>query len=156
MPPHPDRLRMYGATVEHAPLDWSWVDDQLATAATYWLVAGGDRRPHPRPVWGAWMQDRLHLSIGSPALQRLAAPGAPVAVHLDSGVDVVIVEGVVTGECRTEEVLAAYDAKYQWAYDVDELGPLTTIAPSSVLAWRAAGRAGRDGFRQSGRWSFGR
>jgi hypothetical protein len=23
-----------------------------------------------------------------------------------------------------------------------------------VLAWRAAGRAGRDGFQQTGRWDF--
>jgi hypothetical protein len=24
--------------------------------------------PHPRPVWGIWSQQRLHLSIGSPAI----------------------------------------------------------------------------------------
>jgi hypothetical protein len=51
-------------------------------------------------------------------------------------------------------VLRRYDKKYDWRYDVDVYGPLTAIAPVTVLAWRSAGWAGRDGFKASGRWRF--
>jgi hypothetical protein len=50
--------------------------------------------------------------------------------------------------------LAAYDAKYEWQYDVAEYGPFTHVAPTVVMARRAGGRAGRDGFQQVGRWHF--
>jgi hypothetical protein len=152
----PGTLRFYGQASDAEPLDWSWVDAALAAAPTYWVVvpAGGDsRHPHPRPVWGVWLAERLHLSIGSPAIARAATPGVPVSVHLDSGIDVVIVEGAVAGPTEAADVIAAYDRKYDWTYALDEYGPLTTVGPVRVLAWRSGGFAGRDGFLQSGRWA---
>jgi hypothetical protein len=152
-------LRLYTQPSDHGPLEWAWVDDQLRAAATYWVVGaalpGQPRRaPHPRPVWGVWDDLRLALSIGSPAVQRLVGHGAPVTVHLDSGTDVVIVEGVVAGATDDADVIAAYDAKYEWSYDVAVYGPLTTVEPTDILAWRTAGWAGRDSFQQTGRWKF--
>ena len=38
---------MYGAASDASPLEWEWVDGQLRTAGTYWVVTNGDRRPHP-------------------------------------------------------------------------------------------------------------
>ena len=76
-------------------------------------------------------------------------------MHLDSGTDVVIVEGVATTEDATPALLAAYDAKYDWHYDADTYGPFTRIAPEVVKAWRAAGIAGRDSFQETGRWELG-
>ena len=78
-----------------------------------------------------------------------------VTVHLDSGVDVVIVEGQAAGHAEADELYDAYNEKYDWNYSTDEYGPLTTIVPSTVLAWRSAGWAGREGFQQTGRWRFG-
>ena len=52
-------------------------------------------------------------------------------------------------------MIAAYDKKYDWTYDLEQYGPFTTIDPSNVLAWRAAGPAGRDGFAHTGRWTWG-
>jgi hypothetical protein len=150
------RLRFYGAASDATPLAWSWVDQQLVDAGTYWVVTPSASRPHPRPVWGVWHGERLHLSIGTPAIRRVATPGTPVTVHLDSGIDVVIVEGEVAGGTVDEDVLGAYDAKYDWRYDAVRYGPLTTVAPGDVLAWRSTGPAGRDGFQQAGAWRITR
>ncbi|MFZ4518745.1 MAG: hypothetical protein ACOYOP_10170 [Microthrixaceae bacterium] len=155
MEPASERLNMYGAPTTHPRLPWVWVEEQLAAAATYWVVVQGRTHPHPRPVWGVWTDQLLHLSIGSPLISRSLSDESELSVHLDSGVDVVIVEGRVIGRTETGRVLRAYDEKYDWTYAVDEYGPLTTIAPSTVLAWRCTGWAGRDGFQQTGRWRFG-
>jgi hypothetical protein len=154
MEPRPATLRLYGQPSGLESPHWEWVDDRLNSAGTYWVVTPTPTRPHPRPVWGIWREDALHLSVGSPTLARAMLPATPVTVHLDSGTDVVIVEGVVAGSSTDSELIAAYDSKYTWEYDSEQHGPLTTIVPTQILAWRSAGWAGRDGFQQTGRWVF--
>lgn len=145
---------MYGGPSDAAPLAWSWVEAELVGAGTYWVVARGGGWPHPRPVWGVWDDEALHLSIGSPVLGWALERDPTVTVHLDSGVDVVVVEGRVAGTTGAPDLIEAYDAKYDWTYTVDEYGPLTTVQPAKVVAWRSAGWAGREGFQQTGRWRF--
>jgi hypothetical protein len=146
---------MFGAPSTNSQLAWSWVAQQLTAAETYWIdVAGSGPLPHARPVWGVWLEEQLHLSVGTPALRRAATAGTPATVHLPDGLDVVIVEGEVAAPTSNADVIAAYDAKYDWTYDLEQFGPLTSIAPSNVLAWRTAGPAGRDGFAHTGRWTW--
>lgn len=145
---------MYGEPSEAPALAWSWVDAELANAGTYWVVAHGGGHPHPRPVWGVWQSDELHLSIGSPVIGQLLGVDRRVTVHLDSGLDVVIVEGADGGSTEAGDLYEAYNSKYDWNYTTEEYGPLTTIVPTSVLGWRATGFAGREGFLQTGRWRF--
>jgi hypothetical protein len=147
---------MYGAPATVERLEWTWVDEQLATAGAYWVVTAGSGRPHPRPVWGVWHGSALALSIGSPALRAAAEPTVPVTVHLGSELDVVVVEGSVVGPTADPDLLDEYDRKYDWSYAVEQYGPLTRVVPHKVLAWRSAGWAGRDGFRAAGRWTFHR
>ncbi len=147
-------LRLHGAASDAPPLHWDWVDRQLRDAGTYWVSARTSGHPHPRPVWGVWRRDQLHLSIGTPAALRALARDPTVTVHLDSGVEVVIVEGRAVAAAGDADAIAEYDRKYDWSYDVERYGPLTAVAPQTVLAWRTAGRAGRDGFQQAGRWEF--
>ena len=144
---------MYGQPSEADALDWAWVDGQLREAGTYWAVARGAGLPHPRPVWGVWSDHHLNLSIGSLVLATALTRDRAVTVHLDSGTDVVIVEGEATGPITDAELIDSYADKYGQPYDVETYGPLTRIVPTTVIAWRAAGWAGRDGFRQAGRWS---
>jgi hypothetical protein len=146
-------LRLYGEISDKAPLDWAWVDGQLRSAGTYW-VAAATPTPHPRPVWGVWSGERLFLSIGSPPIVRALAIDPAVSVHLDSGTDAVIVEGSAAGATADPAVIAAYDAKYDWTYDVATYGPLLRVHPRVVLAWRTAGWAGRESFQRTGRWIF--
>jgi hypothetical protein len=147
-------LRLYGQVSDVPALEWEWVDGELEAAGTYWVTARTPGHPHPRPVWGVWREGRLHLSIGTPATARVLADDPLVTVHLDSGTDVVIVEGRATGPVSDPEVMAAYDRKYDWSYDTGTYGPLTSVTPETVLAWRTAGWAGRESFRQTGRWRF--
>jgi hypothetical protein len=147
-------LRMHGARLEVAALEWDWVEAQLVGAGTYWTTSTTSGRAHPRPVWGVWQGDRLYLSVGTPAtLQALMADPA-VTVHLDSGTDVVIVEGRVESASTDASVIAAYDAKYDWHYDLATYGPLQCVRADAVLAWQAKGWAGREGIGRTGRWMY--
>lgn len=148
---------MYGQPVDHEVLGWSWVEERLRAAPTYWVDAAGPEVPHPRPVWGVWSEDELLLSVGSPTLRSALASDGRLVVHLDSGTEVVMVRGVATAdgdETVVARFLAAYDSKYDWTYDVATYGPPTRVRPSVVTAWHAAGPGGRDGFVASGKWRF--
>ena len=133
---------MFTAPTMEPELSWDWVEGQLRDADMYWVAPTGGAHPHPRPVWGVWSGRRPAPSVGSPVVQRLLTADPRVTVHLDSSLDVVIVEGVVTGPTTDERLVAAYDAKYDWHYDVDQYGPFTTIAPAAG-ARLAGGRCGR-------------
>lgn len=149
-----DPLRMYGQPSDRPPPDWNWVHEQLSAAGTYWVTARTAGYPHPRPVWGIWRDVRLYLSIGTHITSRVLVADPVVTVHLDSGTDVVIVEGHAAGPVVEPAVLADYDRKYDWRYDPAEYGPLTCVAPETILVWRSAGWAGREGFQSTGRWRF--
>ena len=77
------------------------------------------------------------------------------AFYLESGTDVVVVEGVAQMETDVDAaVLGVYNAKYEWNYTYNEYGPLTRVNPKTILSWRSTGWAGRDGIQESGRWRF--
>ncbi len=152
-------LRFYGAPTDVPALAWDVVQGQLNSAGTYWVVAtSGDDHPHPRPVWGVWSvlgDESLWLTLGSPTLRAEIGSNPRVTAHLDSGVEVVIVEGTaapVTDPELLDAFVAAYDAKYDWRYDIDEYGPPLRIEPASILAWQSGGFAGRDGFQRAAKW----
>jgi hypothetical protein len=157
MTPRGGRLTMYGSPADLAAIDWEWVDEQLATADFYWIVAACTDRPAAaRPVWGVWWEQRLLLSVGSPQVRAALDDDGPVTVHLGGGLDVVIVEGTVVGTSGAAPAVGAYDAKYDWRYDLGQYGPFTVVAPAKIMAWRSAGPAGREGFQAAGRWTFDR
>jgi hypothetical protein len=149
-------LSLYGQASDRPALDWSWVEQQLIDAGTYWVVAPSSSHPHPRPVWGIWAHDALALSIGSPALAASLEADPRCTVHLDSGTDVVVVEGVAQRVMGPDAAqVDAYNRKYDWQYSYAEYGPLTNVTPTLVMSWRSAGWAGREGFQSVGRWEFG-
>ncbi|MEO5974745.1 MAG: hypothetical protein ABIQ38_06040, partial [Ilumatobacteraceae bacterium] len=120
-----ERLRLYGRPSDAGLLDWSWVEYQLVSAGTYWVNVRLVAYPHPRPVWGIWFESSLVLSIGSPKLMRCIEKDPVTTVHLDSGTDVVVVEGnarVLT--VPDVQILDAYNTKYEWQYTYEEYGPL--------------------------------
>ena len=155
--PRERTLHLYGAPSDRGQLAWSWVEAQLSTAGTYWLVVRTPGHPHPRPVWGIWHGQRLHLSVGSPTLLRAVNLDPLVTVHLDSGTDVVLLEGTISRTTQYEtpsSIVQAYNAKYDWDYQVAQYGELIVVQPQRVLAWRTAGWAGRDSFQATGCWQF--
>jgi hypothetical protein len=149
---------MYTQVSDVDELDWQWVEEQLVESGLYWVVATEDGEfPHPRPVWGVWDHGELLLSLGSPVVNRALDANEAATVHLESGTEVVIVEGMASvgdDDATIGRFLPAYDRKYDWEYDVAEYGPPRVVRPRRVLAWRTGGFAGREGFQEVGKWVF--
>ncbi|WP_162788421.1 hypothetical protein [Amycolatopsis albispora] len=105
-------------------LPWEWARRRLAGARDYWGATtrpGG--RPHCRPVWGVWL-------------------------HLESGQEVVIVEGAARMGHDAEtlrEMCAVYGPKYDYPISPREDGtvvdasgtggPAFHVVPEVVFGW---------------------
>ncbi|HEX2173493.1 MAG TPA: pyridoxamine 5'-phosphate oxidase family protein, partial [Dehalococcoidia bacterium] len=77
-------------------LPWSWAVERLEGARNYWFsTTRPDGRPHAMPAWAVWLDGRLYFE-GSPETRRArnVAQNPAVVVHLESGDEVVILEGV--------------------------------------------------------------
>jgi hypothetical protein len=76
-------------------LDWAHLDERLQAATVYWLATSGPGgQPRVRPVDGLWHDGVLYVG-GSQETRwvRDLLANPQVAVHLDDGADVVILEG---------------------------------------------------------------
>jgi hypothetical protein len=103
-------------------------------------------------VWGVWLPDGFWFSTGSLARHNLLT-NPQITVHLESGDQVVIVEGVaaaMTGAGRLRAFLAAYNPKYDWdATATDDqvtdssgaAGPAYRVRPRVVFGWDTDMRA---------------
>lgn len=113
-------------------LAWSWADEQLERAHNYWVATAG---PHASPVWAVWAERTLVFSCGGSSRKARALARDPrIVVHLESGADVVIVEGKAEQVDVTAELLAAYAEKYGPVEA--SIGNWYRVRPNRVLAWR--------------------
>lgn len=138
----------YGVPVsEEGMLPWSHVQMRMTQAFNYWVcTANANGQPHVTPVWGVWVDDAFYFD-GSPKTRRGRdlANNAQVAVHLEDGMNVVILEGEARAMGKPEASLAArvasgYRAKYadkgyapepsQW-----DNGGLYEFKPRLAFAW---------------------
>ena len=131
----------YGiASGDEGTLPWSWVEEQCTAARNYWIcTTRPDGRPHAIPVWGLWLADAVVFSTDPESLKArnfLARPD--VVVHLESGDDVVIVEGRVQAFDRAllEAFLDAYEVKYDLRPNAEQTEGIYMVRPQRVLAWR--------------------
>jgi len=128
-------------------LPWSFVEERMAAARNYWIVTvRPDGHPHAVPVWGVWLDNALYIE-GSPQTRRSRnlAVNPAVVVHLESGDQVVILEGEAHPVGRPDPALGArlsaiFCAKYAWANyqpgpDAWDQGGLHVIRPHTVFAW---------------------
>lgn len=136
---------------EDGLLPWGHVHQRLERARNYWVcTASADGRPHAIPIWGAWTDQRVFFEGGRHTRwARNLALNPRVAVHLESGDDVVILEGIVDHIFRPDRALfRRIDAQYASKYDYkpsnnlkspdDEPFPeggLWAVRPQLVLAW---------------------
>lgn len=127
-------------------LDWSWADERLREAKNYWFcTTRPDGRPHAMPAWAAWIDGVLYFD-GSPETRRgrnLAANPA-ITVHLESGDEVVILEGVTEYAGRPARALAErlaaelarkYGPTYVPSPDTWDEGGLWTLRPKVAFGW---------------------
>src|SRR4051794_38828617 len=86
---------MFGGHPESQQLPWAWAVGQLTAARHYWIgTTRPDGRPHSRPVWGVWLDNRFYFSTGSLAAGNLTS-NAEITVHVESSAgEAVIIEGI--------------------------------------------------------------
>jgi PPOX class probable F420-dependent enzyme len=121
-------------------LEWSWAEERLAAARNYWVcTTRPDGRPHAMPVWGLWHEGAFYFSSSpdSRKARNLAANPA-VTVHLESGDEVVIVEGgaeVESEEALLTQLAAEYSRKYSFEVSFTGGRPLNVVVPVTAYAW---------------------
>jgi len=96
-------------------LPWSWAEERLTQARNYWIcTAHADGRPHAAPVWGVWLDGTVWFGTSPESAKgRNIARDSRIVVHLESGDDVVILEGDVELPPELPEPVGdAYEAKY--------------------------------------------
>ena len=125
-------------------LPWEWATERLERAHNYWLASAEvSGAPLVRPVWALWMGERLCFSTGTTSGKgRNIARDPRVSVNLDSGDEVVIIEGVaepLPAELA-DSIPAAYKRKYDWEVTVDEGGDngWYAVRPVRAYAWTEA------------------
>lgn len=119
-------------------LSWSHVVEHMAASRNYWVAtARPDGRPHVMPVWGVWVDSTLYFGgAQNTRWSRNLAENPQVAVHLESGDEVIILEGSVSRITDPKHPLvktidAAYKAKYGMPHGI----PFWTLHPHVVFAW---------------------
>jgi len=118
-------------------LPWSHAVERLERAKNYWIgTASADGRPHAVPVWAAWLDGALYFGVGPRSMRNIAA-NPRVTVHLESGDDVVIVEGDVEPFADPDGTIFprladAMAVKYD--YRPDEPGGYV-LRPRAAYAW---------------------
>ena len=138
--PVPHYVEGYGVpeSVE-GTVSWSFVAERMEAARNYWVVTiNPNGRPHARPVWGVWHDNKVHFGGGpdtrwSRNLQRYPY----VTVHVESTEEVVIIEGRATvTDDGDSPFIALLDGIYERKYDMRHGPPIWTLHPHKVFAWR--------------------
>ena len=133
-------------TTLEGTLPWSWAVERLERALTYTLATTGtDGAPHVNPIWGAWVDGHWYVEGGPTRWQRNLRENPRLAIQIEIGDEVVIVEGdatelVAPRSPLSEAILAGY-AKYKAAADYEASathwaeGGLWQLTPVKAFAW---------------------
>ena len=123
-------------------LDWGWAAKRLERAHNYWVAsasAGG--RPHSAPIWGLWLDGVFYFSTARASRKgRNLATNTHAVVHLESGDEVVILEGPVEevqGKKELAGLAQAYGEKYTLEITFRDPGSVVyALRPERAFAWR--------------------
>ena len=127
-------------------LDWAWAVGRLERAIVYWLATtGAEGAPHVIPIWGAWVDGRWFVEGGPTRWQRNLRENPQMAIHIEAGAEVVIVEGTavehVAPEAPLSDAILAGFEKYKAAADYEASagnwvqGGLWQLCPVKAFAW---------------------
>ncbi len=119
-------------------LAWEWVEARLTAARNYWVsTVGTNGRPHTAPVWGVWFEGAFYFGTSMKSRKaRNLAINPFLVVNLESGDEVVILEGTAVVVTEAELVVQLNDA-YQEKYNIKALqeGGVYRLRPQKVMAW---------------------
>src|SRR4029079_16763461 len=142
-------FRGYGVPdTEEGMLAWSWATERLESARHYWVATTRpDGRPHSMPVWGIWLDGAFFFGSGrNSAKSRNLAANPAIVVHLESGDETVILEGlaepVLDGEVERggDE---AYGANHALPpHPSGRAAPWFAVRPRRAYVWTESGYPG--------------
>jgi hypothetical protein len=138
------------------PLAWSHAEERLERARNYWLATSRpDGTPHAAPVWGVWVEGALYFGTGRGSMKGKNLSHNPkLVVHLESGDEVVILEGEVE-EVADRASFAAIDAAYRAKHGMGVTEAMEdgavwyVVRPRKAYAWLES-----DFPNTSTRWRF--
>jgi hypothetical protein len=125
-------------------ITWTHAREKLVREKVYWVSTASLRSlPHSAPVWGIWKENRFYFETDPYSVKaRNLSKNPEIVVHLQDGMDTVIIEGEARRE-RTGRVLNGlrkdYARKYQytpdWSSARDQI--VFRVEPRIVHAWKA-------------------
>lgn len=132
----------YGFTpsTPHKPPLWQTIADRIRASRNYWICSvSPDGSPHALPVWGIWLDHELYF-----VTQRASKKGRnllanlKIAIHLESGDDVVAFQGKVmevTEPLHFAKVAAAYSEKYNGDQIFPTIEVVFQLLPRFAFTW---------------------
>jgi nitroimidazol reductase NimA-like FMN-containing flavoprotein (pyridoxamine 5'-phosphate oxidase superfamily) len=152
----PDVPPSYGMKTPHKFLPFSHAEERMAKSRNYWICTiRPDGRPHSIPVWGFWLDGSLYFGTGrSTRKARNLEKNPALSIHLESGDDVVILEGSavevdLADKATLKKLDAASRAKYKMPLVMDADSVIYSVRPRLVLAWTE-----KDFPNNATRWQF--
>jgi hypothetical protein len=125
-------------------IPWAEVNQKMAEARNYWVsTTRKNGAPHAMPVWGVWLEGVFYFGTGSNSVKaRNLVLNPAIVVHLESGDDVVILEGIaekITDKTLLKHIYVdVYGPKYDLdmsAQADDDAGPTYALRPTLAFAW---------------------
>ncbi len=151
----PQMPKVFGLKPRKNYLPWSHAEERLARSRNYWIcTVRPNGRPHATPVWGFWLEGALYFGTARSSRKALnLAHNANLSVHLESGDDVVILEGAAA-EVSEKEEFQRLDAASRKKYQMPLLiipgeSVVYRVRPRVVLAWLESDLPG-----SGTRWQF--
>ena len=128
----------YGLKPRKQYLPWAHAEARLAKSRNYWIcTARPDGRPHSIPVWGSWTGGALYFGTVRSSRKALNLAHNPaLSVHLESGDDVLILEGAaieVSDPATFRKIDKSYREKYKTPLHPEAV--LYRVRPRVALAW---------------------
>jgi nitroimidazol reductase NimA-like FMN-containing flavoprotein (pyridoxamine 5'-phosphate oxidase superfamily) len=135
--------------VDHptSEVPWAEIEKRLTESKNYWMCSvRPNGRPHVVPRWAVYVDEKIYYD-GSPETRhaRNIVENPHVSVHLESGLEAIILDGTCFPVSKPEADLAkrvaqAYQAKYKsegYAPEPDQWneGGLYVFAPRQCIAW---------------------
>jgi general stress protein 26 len=156
-PERPNIPETYGFTpsTPHTSPDWESVSERLRASRNYWICSvSPDGYPHALPVWGVWVDNGLYFVTKRASKKgRNLLSNPKVAIHLESGDDVVSFQGIVA-EVTDPRRLAHVAASYSEKYNGDQIDPgievVFELLPRLAFTWLE-----RNYHETATRWRFG-
>lgn len=150
--PHMPDYGLQPPTPEAGLLPWDFVSQAMASATNYWLATASlAGTPQAVPVWGIWVAEQFYFSTsGNSRKGKNLAENPRLAVHLESGDEVVILEGVVEVVAQGDwfrQLDETYYAKY--GVNLTAQNPVYRLYHHTAFAWRE-----KDFPTSATRWRF--